>query len=485
MAISSPGLGSGLNVSSIVSQLVAVEQQPVALLQKKGNTLQTKLSVFGQVKSELAALQDAANGLMDATTWGAKNLTSDTSAAITGTATSSALSSTFAVSVDKLAANQSVKTQFASAYTAPADDTLSIRLGSWNAAGTSFTAGSAAAVSVSIKAGDSLATIAASINAKSASAGVSATVVTSGSTQQLLIRGSGTGANAAFQIVSANGSSPFAYAANETLDGLGQSLSPPQYTDSGSGLLQTQAAADASITIDGITVTSATNTVSNAIPGVTLNLLAKTSSAATISVDSDKATIKAKIQAFQTAYNTLTADLKTQTAYNAATKVGGPLLGDGTTGGLQTMLRSLVGANGPASSTIGRLSDLGLQIQADGSLSINSTKLDAALQNVDNVRAFFSSASGSGNASENGIAKRVYDFAFGALGVSGAVTAHSAAFQKAIDQNNQAIDKFNTHIADYQKQLLAQYNQLDTKMGTLNSLSTFVSSQIAQWNKTG
>ena len=192
--------------------------------------------------------------------------------------------------------------------------------------------------------------------------------------------------------------------------------------------------------------------------------------------------IKAKIQTFQDAYNKLTADLKTQTAYNAATKVGGPLLGDGTVTGMQTMLRSLVGGNGPSGNSIGRLSDLGLEIQADGSLSTNSTKLDAALQDPVNVKAFFAAAGAT--ATDNGIARRSYDFAFGALGVSGSITAHSAAFQKAIDQNNTTIDKFNTHIADYQKQLLAQYNAMDAQVAKLNSLGTFVSSQIAQWNKT-
>ena len=68
--------------------------------------------------------------------------------------------------------------------------------------------------------------------------------------------------------------------------------------------------------------------------------------------------------------------------------------------------------------------------------------------------------------------------------MSGSITAHSAAFQKAIDQNTKTIDKFNTHIADYQKQLLAQYNAMDANVAKLNSLGTFVSSQIAQWNKT-
>ena len=467
MTISSPGLGSGLNINSIVSQLVAVEQQPVKIMQAKGNVLQTKLSVFGQVKSDLSALQDAANALMSSTTWDAKTLTSSDSSSVTGTATASALSSAFSVEVTHLAAGQSLKTAgVASTYTAPTTGTLSIQLGSWSAAGV-FTGGASAAVSVDVNAGDSLSTIAAAINAKSTSAGVTATVVTTGSTQQLLLRGSSTGAASGFQITPSSGLEAFGFTS----------------TTATGGMTRTQTAADAAITIDGIDVNSATNTVKDAIPGVTLNLLANTTSATQISVDVDKTAIKAKIQAFQDAYNKINSDLKTYTAYDPATKTGGPLLGDGTTTGLQNMLRTLVGSNGPSTSTIGRLSDLGLEIQADGSISTNATKLDAALQDPKNVKAFFSAATGT--ASGNGIAKRIYDFAFGATGVGGSVTTHSAGFQKSIDQNNAAIDKFNTHIDAYQKQLLAQYTRLDTSMSTLNSLSTFVTSQIAQWNKTG
>jgi flagellar hook-associated protein 2 len=263
------------------------------------------------------------------------------------------------------------------------------------------------------------------------------------------------------------------------VDGGGVVTTPAVYA----GMTRTQSAADAAITIDGIDVTSATNTVADAIPGVTLNLLAKTTTAAQIGVAPDKTAIKAKIQAFQDAYNKINTDLKTYTAYDSITKTGGPLLGDSTTTGLQNMLRTLVGSTGPSTSTIGRLSNLGLQIQADGSLSTNSAKLDAALQDPKNVKAFF--ATSTGTASGNGIAKRIYDFAFGAVAVGGAVSTHSAGFKKAIDQNNIAIDKFNAHIADYQKQLLARYTALDTSMASLNSLSTFVTSQIAQWNKTG
>jgi flagellar hook-associated protein 2 len=470
-----------LNIQSIVSQLVAVESQPVKLLQAKNSTLQTKMSVFGQIKSELSALQDASQALVDATTWDSKTFTSGNTSAVTGTATSSALSSAFSVEVTNLAASQSLKTAgVATSFTAPASGTLTFQLGTWNADG-SFAGGTATPVSIDVANGDSLATIAASINAKSATAGVSATVVSSNGTQQLLIRGSSTGAAAGFQISASSGLEQFGYAPTANVDGQGVPVVPAAY--SSGPLTKTQSAVDASILVEGIVVTSATNTVKDAIPGVTLNLLAKTTSAAQISVDVDKTAIKAKIQTFQDAYNKLNADLKVQTKYDKATKSGGPLLGDGTTTGIQNMLRALVGSSGPATSTISRLSNLGLEIQEDGSLKTNSTKLDTALQDPVNVKAFF--ATNTGTAASNGIAKRIYDFAFGANAVGGSVTTHSAAFQKSIDQTNVSIGKFNTHIADYQSQLLAQYTRLDTNMSKLNSLSTFVSQQVAQWNKTG
>ncbi len=479
MAISSPGLGSGLNIQSIVSQLVAVESQPVKLLQNKGAVLQTKLSVFGQIKSELSSMQDAAQSLVDASTWDSKTFTSNNTGAVTGTATSSALASSFSVEVNSLASGQSLKTAGVPVGTqVTSTGTLTLQTGTWATDGT-FTAGSGAAVSIDVTNGDDLATVAASINAKKDTTGVTATVVSSNGTQQLLIRGSNTGAAAGFQITASTGLEQFGYAAGSVLTPANGST-PAFYATVGA-MTRTQVAADASITVDGIAVTSATNTVADAIPGVTLNLLAKTTSAAQISVDVDKAAIKAKIQSFQDAYNKLNTDLKAQTKYDSATKTGAPLLGDGTTTGLQSMLRSLVASSGPATSTIKRLSDLGLQIQADGSLSTNTTKLDAAMQDPNNVKAFF--ATNSGTAATNGIAKRIYDFAFGANGVGGSVSAHSAAFQKSIDQNNASIDRFNSHIADYQKQLLAQYTRLDSSMAQLNSLSTFVSQQITTWNK--
>lgn len=488
MSISSPGIGSGLDVNSIVSKLVAVESAPVQLLQNKASVIQSEVSAFGTVKSDLASLQDAASALTTPDIWDSKTFTSSNATAITGTATSSAMAGSLSVQVNSLATSQSVKSAAVSSTAVFGAGSLSIQPGTWNSDG-SFTASTTSpAVSISVSATDTLATIAASINNQSAAAGVSAQLVTSGSTQTLLLRGTSTGAVSGFQITpSGTGLDALGYYASTSTTQVPASTDPttgvvtPAHYPAGGGLTQTQAASDASLTIEGVAVTSASNTVTDALSGVTLNLLTTTTTPAQVTMAVDNTAITAKIQAFQTAYNQMNTDLKSLTAYDATSKSGGPLLGDSTTTGIQSMLRSLIGASGPATSTIGRLSDLGLQIQADGSLSTNTTKLNAALQDTNNVKNFFSASTGS--SSTDGIAKRIYDFAFGALGVGGQVTVHSAGFQTSLSQNADDITKFNAHIADYQKQLLAQYNALDTTMGTISSLNSFVSAQLAQWSK--
>jgi len=482
MAISSAGIGSGLNVQSIVSQLVAVESQPIKLLQSKNSALQTKMSVFGQIKSELSTLQDASSALVDSTTWNALTVSSSNTSAFTGTVTTGAQSGSHTIEVNNLVSAQSLKSpSFAATDTMGTSGTLSFYTGYYDSNNNFASSGVADTVSVSPT--DTITDVVKNINAKSSTLGVTASVVTVADKQQLVIRGNTAGASNAFQIDASAGLSALRFMPADVVQPGTTTVSAAKSTTPSVEVTQGMAAADAKVTIDGIAVTSSTNTVSGALTGVTLNLLSQTTTPAQMSVDLDKTSMKTKIQAFQDSYNKLYADLKTQTAYNSATKTGGPLLGDNTAVSIQNMMRTLIGSNGPATSTINRLSNLGLEIQADGSLSTNSTKLDAALQDPSNVKAFFSA--NTGTASGNGIAKRVYDFAFGALSIGGSASTHSTSFQTAIDSNNKSIDRFNLHLSDYQAQLLKQYNALDASMAKLNSLSSYVTQQIATWNKTG
>jgi flagellar hook-associated protein 2 len=480
MTISSPGIGSGLDVKSIVTQLVALEKQPITQLQTKGSTLQTKLSAYSQIKSSLASLDDASTALMDSTTWNARTFASNNAAAITGSATSSALASSFSMQVTALAQVQSLKSNPVATNTAlGSDGRLDIQLGQWT--GNSFSGGSNAVISVSVVSTDQLSDIATKIN--NAGAGVSAVVVTSAGQDRLLIRGNTTGDAAGFQIRAydatatevtdgTTGVGKLAYAYNAA------ATSPGFY-----GMTQTQAAQNSAISIDGIAVSSATNTVSDAVPGVTLNLLSTTATAAQVTVGLDKDVIKTKLEAFRTAYNDIRTKLAEYVKYDPGSKTSGPLQGDSTAVGLQSMLRDLAAATGPTGSTISRLSDLGLQMQRDGTLTSNATKLDAALQNPSNVQTFLTFSSGS--SSTDGIARRLRDFARGANSVDGNVTGRNTALQAAVTRNTTEIDKLTVRAARVEADLYKQYSRLDANLGTLTSLGTFVTQQIAQWNKTG
>jgi len=199
MGISSPGIGSGLDIQGIVAKLVALEKQPLQQLQVKASGLNAKLSAYGQLKSQIANLQDQAAKLASASSWETMAVTSSNAGAVVGTATSAAAATAFSMEVSQLARAQSAGSGVFGTGTAPGTGSLKIQLGTWakgdftpEADGTAeFTPGSGSEVSIDITAADdTLAKVAAKINA--AGAGVNATVLRDASGERLLVRSSAT-----------------------------------------------------------------------------------------------------------------------------------------------------------------------------------------------------------------------------------------------------------------------------------------------------
>jgi len=472
MAISSPGVGSGLDINSIVTQLTAVEKQPLKQLQTRASKLQTQLSSFGTVKSQLASLQDASQALLSADTWGAKTFASSNTAAVTGLAGTAALASSFKVKVANLASVQTLRTEVISS-------TSTIESLGGVAGQISITKGGVT-TPVDVALTDTLTTIATNINAKTAASGVTAVVVTSEDGQRLLMSGTKTGEDNAFSVVDSTNTNKFKY---DLADAANSTMTRSQTAKDATVYLDPTNQNDEANDYGGIKITSSTNTVSDAVPGITLKLLSTTSSDTQITVGTDTDTIKAKIQAFQDTYNSLVGNLKNLTKYDAATKTAGPLQGDGTATGLLSLLNSMIGAEGPTASaaTFSRLSDVGLQVQQGGQLSTNATKLNTALNSLDSLKTFFYNYGGA--TATNGLARRFRDFAMGANGVQGTLSLKNKSIQSSIDRNTSDQDKMSTKIDEYQKRLYKQYSSLDSKMGNLNGLSSFVTTQVAQWNK--
>ncbi len=463
MAISAAGVGSGLDVKSIVTQLVAIERQPLQQLQTKAATIQTQLSLYGKVKSQVSALGDAAAVLAGASGWSAQKASSSNAAAVGVSAGSAAVASALSVSVQQLARAQSAASVGVAAGVAVgATGTLNIEVGSWsNAAVPVFTPGTS--VPISVVAGDTVSAIASKIN--SASAGVTATVLRDGANERLVIRSSTTGAAAGFRLNNPADAGLAAFGFTNPSDGAN---------------FVGQTALDAKVKVNGVDIVSATNKMADVIPGVTLQLNQVTTAPAEITIENDLDVVQKNIQSFVDAYNALNTTIADATKYVAATKTGGPLQGDATTLGLQSALRSMLGSTS-VGSTFSHLSDVGIERQTDGSLKINATKLTGAQQDLTNLKNLFTT--NNNDTLTNGFGLKVRDFARAMVAFDGQVTSKSAALQASITRNSKDQDRVNERASRVETQLYKQYSALDAQMAQLNGLNSFVTAQLAVWNK--
>ena len=476
--ISSTGIGSGLDVNSIVSQLVALEKKPLATLETKATAVQAQLSAFAQVQSQFADLTDVAKRISDSSTWTARTAKSSNTSSATIVATAAASANSFTLDVDRLASKQSLSSSTVATGNMPGAGTLSIRLGTWNAAGTGFTAGSASAVSVSIASTDTLAAIATKINA--ASTGVTASVFNDGTSDRLLMQSKNTGAAAGFRVQSGDATlAGFVFdPENSAGQGMATSGNPVQFGQ------------NSAARINGLAVTSATNTLADNFTGVTLELLATTTtnyglvteakSPLTMVVSEDVKPAVKNISDFVDAFNKLNQTLKDLTKYDASTKTAGMFQGDSMVVGLQNVLRGVVGSTSTGASSQ-RLADVGVSRQLDGSLTIDTSKLATAANNGTTLQQLFTTD--NSNTLTNGFALKFATLGTGVAATGGAVANKAASLKGLLDKNAKDQTKLTERVTLFEARLRKQYTSLDVQMARLNALNTYVAQQVTQWNK--
>ena len=487
-SISSAGLGSGLDVKSIISSLMAVESQPLTLLQNKAASVQTEISAVGQIQSLTSTLSDKAHALSSTTLWTQTTSSSaDTTAVTADTSNGTAAPGDYSVSVQQMAQGQTVTSSAAAGSTLSAG-TISIQLGTYKSDGatpptTTFDPASSAKVDIPIGASEtSLSAIRDKINA--ANAGVQASIITDANGSRLSLRSSSTGAANGFQIT-----------ATETADdgnpatGLSALNFDGSSAATNSQMALNQSALNAKATVNGIDIESASNKLSNISDGLSLTLLRKTDNPVDVTVSADTASMQKAITDFVSAYSALQSYISLQTKYDAGTAVSagtsrtdGPLQGDPSIVGFQNQLRAIVTTQSTTSSMFGRLSDIGIAVQKDGTLSVaSSTKLTSALAHPDELSKLFTTY---GTTNENtGIAVRFASLADKATGVDGSLYSRSAGLQGELSRNQQQQDDMQTHLDATQERLTAQYQALDTTMSKMTALSSYVSQQVALMQK--
>ena len=451
MAISSAGIGSGLDVAKIVEQTVAAEKVPLKKLEYKAEGIQTQISTYGEIKSLTSKLGDIASKLTRDSAWNGVTISSSNST-ITGTMTGIAAPGTYNIKVTQLAQAQTTVIGGADAVALAKDETM-------GADGTIKLKMGAVEKDISVSSSDTLTKIATKIN--EAEMGIQASVVTDvDGKERLMLRSKETGTDKAF-----------------TVD-LGSLSSAPAAL----GQAEAQAAKNAKVKLNGMDVESSSNTFANTIPGMSFTVSEVTSTAATLNVKADTEAMKKNIQEFVDTYNELNDLLTQSTKYVEESKTAGVLQGDSATVSLQNSLRMLTQGISGSTGGLTRLAEIGIQMQEGGKLSTDTTKLDKALTNLEGLKGLFANkadALGQGG----GIAVNFKNFTDKLLSFDGTLNTKTDSLERTLKSNSAEQTKVNTRADTLEKRLYAQYSALDTKMASLNALNAYVSQMVTTWNK--
>lgn len=442
-----------LDVPSLVSQLMAVERQPIDKLNTRIASYQTKISSFGTLSGLVSTFQTALQSLN--TSMQGFSATPSDASIFSASATSTAAAGTYSLAVTKLAQAQNL------AAAGQASDTTPI------ASGTStvtFTVG-ATSTDVPIAAGATLQDIRTAIN--TANLGVMATIVNdgSGTPYRLALSSNATGLINGINSITIQAGVD---AAINNLLAYNPTTNPPATPT----ITQTVAAQDAAFTLNGIAITSASNTVTNAIQGVTLTLKNLTTTPVTLTVARDTSAVSTAVSGFVDAYNALASQLKSRSAYGTATTTAPVLAGDGTLRLMQDQLRGIFMT--PASGgSLTLLSQVGVSFQTDGTLKLDSSKLSNAMaSNFSDVTNLFSSATG--------YSTRLDAWSKSVVQAGGVISSRTQSLNASIKGYNDQISKLETRMSILQKQYTTTYSNLNLLLSSMNSTSAYLSQQFSK-----
>lgn len=449
MASSGTTAGIGIDVQTLVSQLMTIERQPIDKLNTKVTTFQNKVSSFGTLKGLVSGLQSSVQSLQDSL--GGLRATPADSSVLSASADSTAAAGNYNVAVTKLAKAQNL------VASGVASDTTALSTG----ASTVTLSIGGSDTDVTVGAGATLRNIRDAIN--NAGLGVTATIVNDGSATpyRLTITANETGTSHAITSITVKSGGDSAI---NSLLAYNPTTNPPVSVT----MSQTVAAQNASFTVNGIANTSSSNTISGAIQGVTLTL--KSESATTVSVERDTSSITSAASNFVSSYNALATQLKSRSAYGTATSAAGVLAGDGTVRRMLEQMRSILSTPATGGS-LSYLAEIGITSNVDGTLNLNNSKLtDALNSSYSDVVNLLSSSSG--------VATRFADWATTVTEPGGLIDARTNTINDSITDYNKQISRLESRMTALQKQYTTTYTNLNIMLLSMNQTSSYLTSQF-------
>ena len=481
--VAATGLGSGLDIESLVSGLVGAERVPQEqrlLRQESGIT--SLLSGFGQLQGALAGVQPTLAALLNSDTYNAYSATStQTSQIEISTAASAGVAEgTYSVEVSNLAVSQSLNSgTFAATDTVVGTGTLTITLGTPTYTGSTYSGftpdASLTAVDITIdSSNNTLVGVRDAINA--ADAGVNASLVKDGSEYRLLITGDNTGVASSISVsVDEDGDGTADNSATDT-DATG--LSQLAFNTAVDNLTQSAAAEDAAFTLNGLALTSASNVLTDVLDGVTLTLKEETSNPVSLSVSANPSVITNAVQAFVSAYNSYVGSANALTVYDATTQTAGALQGDAAARSVIGQVRSALTTTVATGGTYTALAEVGITTNADGTLNLDTDALNAAITaDPTAVQTLF--AGGTVGATDvDGVAGVLDDLLDNFLGSSGVFQGRTDSLNARIEDIADQREVLDRRMVNLEARYRAEFNALDGLLAQLTSTGDFLLSQL-------
>ena len=442
MSISSLGIGSGLDLNGLLDQLRDAEREKLEPIEQQLESEQTRISAYGQLEGALSEFQSAAGALGDTSLY--ESLSTNTSGeAVSAAADETAMPGSYTVNVDSLATRGTLASE---GITDAPDAAIS---GATEQAMT-FTFGNGDTTQVNIAADSSLEGIRDAINAD-AEAGVNASVINDGDNYRLALSSRETGADASIDSFSFSDTQVLSADTNAAQEGT-----------------------DAALNVNGVAITSANNQVEGAIQGVTLNL--QSEGTASVAVEQDTRAVREAVTGFVDAYNGLRSTTGELTAFDAESGQAGELNGDSTVRIVESRLRSEL-SSGVASNGDGfsMLSDIGISLELDGTLSIDEGQLDSAIANDQQALSDFF----AGNDTSTGLAEQLSGSVGQMLSSTGTVQVSISGAESRIESLGSRYTNMEQQVERTIDRYRTQFGQLDGMIAEMNQTSNYLTNQFA------
>lgn len=461
-SISTLGIGSGLDLASILDSLEAAQKATLAPISTQQSSYTAKLSAYGTLKSALETFQTANTALGKADLF-SSTTTNSSSTAFSATTSGSAVAGKYSINVTQLAQSQTLTTKASQTDTkaaiATSDSVLTIQQG-----------GGKDPITIDLSAADSsLSGIRDAIN--DSKSGVSASIINTGDGYRLAITSDDTGVDNEMSISVSGDSDLQAFMGYNGTS-----------TDGNNGMEESVTAQDAELTVNNIKITNSSNTIDDALEDITLNLNGVTTGSQTLTITKDISKSETAVKAWVDAYNSLQDTFGNLTKYTAVDSgadaqdtSNGALLGDSTLRTIQTQLKGLLTST-QSTSSYKTLTQIGITTDpSSGKLELDSDKLETALRKDSaGVKEML-----VGDGEKTGLTTTVGTNLTSWLSSTGIIQAAKDGVSKTLnnltDQYNAASDRIDVEMARYK----AQFTQLDVMMSSLNSTSSYLTQQFA------